>query len=262
MSWDIVKKKISENISIAIINIFPFNSVFKKNIDEEILSICYGKNYMDVELEYIKRKLYLSLTVDGKVKSYLKQGAIAEFFVHLYLRNEGFRQECFYLNMEEERGIKKGFDGFYSLESEEWIMECKSALSSTKKVSHVKKLKEAYRDLKNKKFSGENDENNPWQNAWSNAGHMDIQSNDSIIKKLKECSKKFRDKELIDISRFNLIPSSTIFIIDESYDEPDTSDLIKNIYESIDSMMYQKILLICITQKSLDIFVDYLKKEG
>lgn len=36
-------------------------------------------------------------------------GAVAEFFVHLYLNILGLKQECLFLNLEEN-SIKKGFD--------------------------------------------------------------------------------------------------------------------------------------------------------
>lgn len=259
MGWIVNKRKVNDNMSVAVIEIKDIDDNLSKLIDNLIISICYGRNSIDYDLNYIKKQLYNNLTKGGKVTSDVKRGAIAEFFIHIYLNSNHFKQECFYLNLEEPKSIKKGFDGFYSFHDEEWIMESKSGSSSTVNVSHKGKVEEAYTDLK-KKFSSKENENDPWRNAYMHAGHEDLTTNESIKSRLRECAKKFAKNEPIDISNYNIIPASTIYIVDNSYTIPSVDVLINDVSQAIKKFEHKEILVICVTQHSVDIFVEYLRK--
>ena len=74
-----------------------------------------------------------------------KIGAVAEFFIHLFLRELGYKQEFLFYNLEE-RSIKKGFDGYFSQGETQFIVESKSGFESTRNISHKAKIKEAYND--------------------------------------------------------------------------------------------------------------------
>lgn len=250
-------RKSIKNGEVVIIDINTMSNDLSKTIDDVILSICHGKNLTEYSLEYVKRKLYKDLTDNGRVVSDVKRGAIAEFFVHIFLNGSDFRQECFYLNMEEPKGIKKGFDGLYSVDDEAWIMESKSGLTTTINISHDKKIKEAFTDIK-VKFSSSQTQNDPWRNAIMHAGHEDIGASKKIKDKLRECSLKFTNKLPICMDEYNFIPASTIYIIDSTYQEQDSELIIKAIEQHLKNFNYNKVFVICITQKSTDILIEYL----
>lgn len=257
MSWIVNTKKISDNISVAVIDIKSMDSDLTELIDKFIISICFGENSIGYDLNQIKNKLFNDLTKNGGITSDVKRGAIAEFFIHLYLNSNNFKQECFYLNLEEPKSIKKGFDGFYSFKDDEWIMESKSGLSTTKNICHVNKVKEAYADLK-KKFSSDPNENDPWKNAYMHAGHQDLSTSESIKSKLRKCAQKFANAQPIDISEYKIIPASTIYVVNSNYSFPEINVLIDEIKSTVSYLTYKEILAICITQHSMDIFTEYL----
>ncbi|NLJ18995.1 hypothetical protein [Globicatella sulfidifaciens] len=117
-------------------------------------------------------------------------GAIAEFNIHLYLKEQGYKQACTFFNLEEG-SIKKGFNSYYSRKDEEWIMESKSG-KKDKNNTHWGKVKAAYDDLKDK-FRG-NVANNPWENAYNQASQIDVGTDISIRKKVKLLADNFTNK--------------------------------------------------------------------
>ncbi|RXI33618.1 hypothetical protein CP964_06280 [Arcobacter defluvii] len=180
-------------------------------------------------------------------------GAIAEFFIHLYLSTQEYKQECLFFNLEEN-SIKKGFDGYYSKETLEWIMESKSGLSSTKGISHKSKIKEAYDDLDNK-LKG-NVSNNPWENAFRHADQKSVNTQQNIVTNIDNFSNEFELGIFKDIKDFNIIPTATIFL-DGSWSN-DIEKIKQEITTLISTLQYQKLEVICFTKKSLNIFIDYL----
>ena len=112
----------------------------QEQIAENIVSICEGN--LETDLETIKIKLKDYLEPKG---IRIRRGAIAEFYIHLFLKSLGYKQHCLFLNLEEN-SIKKGFDGYYVFNGDEWIVESKSGASAT----HKSKIEEAYGDLKEK----------------------------------------------------------------------------------------------------------------
>jgi hypothetical protein len=180
----------SEHIDLGNGNHFHFINIptldpnIIAHIDANIVSICEGAT--DTELATIKQRLKADLT--PKKGSTLEMGTIAEFFGHLYLTEIGFKQEFLFLNLEE-RSIKKGFDGYYSLNNETWIFESKSGSIASQGASHQSKVSLAYSDLKDK-ISG-NPANNPWKNAYNHASHIDVSTDETIRKNLQELSRAF-----------------------------------------------------------------------
>lgn len=111
---------ISPDLEITVIDINDFDVEVLKIMDDNFVSICEGNS--DTELFVVKK--YVIDLFSSKDNKWI-MGATAEFFVHLYMKLSGFKQECLFLNLEEG-SIKKGFDGYYSLNGEEWLMESKS----------------------------------------------------------------------------------------------------------------------------------------
>ncbi len=158
--------KISSRIELTVIDIEDLTEDVQAILDKYFVKICEGNSGNDI------------LTVKKSVKDLYSSknnewimGATAEFFVHLYVLLCGFKQECLFLNLEEG-SIKKGFDGYYSYNGVEWLMESKSGLIGHEGVSHAAKVKLAMNDLENK-VAGRDSKgkkgvpNNPWKNAWT-----------------------------------------------------------------------------------------------
>lgn len=183
---------------IVVLNIGEIDSDIEKLINDAIVSICFGDSIFTIEYakKYIKN--YLNTTDPNR-----KKGAISEFFVHLYLKSKGLKQECIYTNMEEN-SPKKGFDGVYSSNTRVWYMESKSGSNTSEE--HKDKISEAYRDLKNK-FEG-NVSNNPWLNAYNHA--KAVNTSGEILKVFADYAMSF-DTDSHDIKDFNIIPCGTIF---------------------------------------------------
>ncbi|MCX6159057.1 MAG: hypothetical protein NTY74_13840 [Ignavibacteriae bacterium] len=245
-------KELSSGNYLHLINIEEIDTKLETYIDESIAKICEGNT--DINLYTIKKRLIKFLT--SKIGTNLEIGAIAEFFTHLYLNEIGFKQEFLFLNLEEE-SIKKGFDGYYSYLNEEWIFESKSGSISTDKISHKNKIKEAYTDLKDK-ISGDV-KNNPWQNAYNHASHIDVDSSSNIRNNLKILSEEFTNDVTHDIDNFNIIPGSTIFL-EGNWESINTTELEIEINKLILKFNFNKINVICVNKKSLSLFWDYLNK--
>ena len=107
-----------EGVSIYVIDIKEISDELKQTMDEFIVSICEGPQETMLTIDDVKQEIK-SFILEKRPKNdndtgrntYTYIGAIAEFFIHLFLNYIGFEQECLYLNLEE-RSIKKGFDGY------------------------------------------------------------------------------------------------------------------------------------------------------
>lgn len=249
--FDVTLEKVNDNITIHILNFEDLGVEVKKFLDIHFVSICEGNSGSDLSLVKQIVQKFLS-SKDERTQ----MGATAEFFIHLYLKSIGFKQECLFLNLEEQ-SIKKGFDGYYSLDSEEFIMESKSGSSKTESISHKDKINEAYKDLKNA-LAGKKTKNNPWKNAYNHALLRTVNTSDSIVKNMKKLSDDFYLSMFRDIKDFNIIPSSTIFLEDiwiDDYSESITDEL-KALVEKFE---FENINVICVTKKSLKLFNTYLE---
>ena len=141
------------------------------------------------------------------------------------------------------------------------FLESKSGADTTQNISHLSKVKEAYKDLLNK-FSGKKDNekepNDPWWNAFNHAKASG--SSQDIKDLLKDLSDKYVKEIYPDIKDYNIIPCGTVFIVSEK--EPDDFNdvrIIKNqIEEYFKDKEYKNLIVICSTQKSYNSFLDYL----
>lgn len=244
--------QINQNVTLHIFELQEITDEIKSFIDSKIVNITNGTRKIDLKIVKTKLKNFLA----SKKGSTTEMGAIAEFFIHLYLSTQGYKQECLFFNLEEN-SIKKGFDGYYSKETLEWIMESKSGLSSTKGISHKSKIKEAYDDLDNK-LKG-NVSNNPWENAFRHADQKSVNTQQNIVTNIDNFSNEFELGIFKDIKDFNIIPSATIFL-DGSWSN-DIEKIKQEITTLISTLEYQKLEVICFTKKSLTIFLDYLNSE-
>lgn len=250
-----VKTKVDGNhlYELHVINIKEISDEFSDFIDRYFVSICEGNSGSNIKV--VKKrvlKFLESKTNDTRI------GSIAEFLMHLYLNNLGYKQECRFLNLEEE-SIKKGFDGYYSNSDEEWIMESKSGFSTSKSISHKNKILEAYRDLEGK-IKGET-KNNPWMNAYNHASHRDINTKESIVKHIKGLADDFVLDNFYNIKDFNIIPGATIFL-EGTWIDNDLDKIVNDVEQSILTLQYKKIIAICCTQISVQAFIEYISKEN
>lgn len=243
--------KLENNVFINIIEITEITDSLRKLMDENLSIICEGKPERDIKI--IKKALRKTF----KSKQIIWQmGAIAEFFIHLIINLMEYKQECLFINLEENQ-IKKGFDGLYTKNDEMWIMESKAGSIDTKNITHKKKLQEAINDLKFK-FSNKT-KNNPWRNAYHHASVIEFR-NYSILKKIEKLSDDYIDDKEHSIDEFNVIPSATIFFNDmEFLFKEDMIFLeIKNL---IEKFKFKKAHIICISQKSINLFKKYIEIE-
>jgi len=242
-SSDIQKTK--DGNLIHFVNIEVVDENIQNLINEQIVSIWNGD--ADTPIEIVKTEIsnFLKTKSDDIIK-----GAVAEFIIHLYLNVCGFSQECLFKNLEEG-SIKKGFDGYYSYSNEEWIMESKSGSIKTNGISHKKKIKEAYDDLKNK-IDGKGN-NNPWSNAYNHAKIAG--TSEDILRNIKILSINYVRNTFPNIKSLNIIPASTIY-----HDGQWNIELVKPEHDTIlaqlESFDYQKINIICVNKKSIDEVIE------
>lgn len=241
------KSKIDSNSVLYTISLEKITPDLKKYIDETIVTLCRGNRNLKVST--VKKELLDYL--NAKRKSQLFIGSITEFFVHLFLLSIKFKQEFVYLNLEEG-SIKKGFDGVYTKKKEMWIAESKSGDSSSKGISHKRKISEAYRDLKGK-LAGH--QKNPWNNAYYHAKAID--SDESLLKKINELSENYTESKFELIEDYNVMPCSTI-VMNKSYSKIKRKKLKTELSSSI-THSKNKICFFCCNKKSLENLIDYLK---
>lgn len=236
---------------LCVIDIENIDPTLKVALDNKFIKICEGN--VSVDLNGVKQRVVHYLT--PKKGKTLEMGAIAEFFIHLYLNEAGFEPQFLFFNLEEN-SIKKGFDGYYFHNTEEWILESKSGLISTPGISHASKVKESYNDLKSK-LAGKV-KNNPWREAYNHASHIDVGANVGVRTNIKKFTTEFDKKVYHKIDNFNIIPGSTIFL-NGTWNATDTAALEIEIEEAISKFTFKQIKIVCVTKKSLELFWEYLK---
>lgn len=244
-------KHLTDNLELHVIDIEKMYPELEKLLDEFLVSICEGDSESELGLVKLRFKKFL----ETKSKNTL-MGAIAEFFVHLYLRTCGYKQEFLFFNLEEG-SIKKGFDGYFSKDNETYIVESKSGAVSTLGIKHEDKLKEAYNDI-DKYVAGKNTKgkNNPWKNAYNHASHIDVGTTKTIRKKIKELSDSYDLGIYKKIDNFNVVPCSTIYL--ENNWDTTLSKNVLNDCEFIKEFRGKSIKAICITKKSFEVIDSYL----
>jgi hypothetical protein len=235
---------------IHFVNIEEITDEIGSYIDSKIRLITEGNTTTDISL--VKKRLRDYLV--KKKGSTIEMGAVAEFMIHLYLNQCNFKQEFLFYNLEE-RSIKKGFDGYYSKDNTEWILESKSGKISTIDITHKKKLSEAYHDLKNKVC--DNEGNNPWRNAYHHASQIDVQSANSLRVNIKKLADNFESGIYKNIQNLSIIPASTIFL-GNHWEAIDPKKIKEEIIEAFDSKEFNGIQLICVNKKSIDLLEKFL----
>jgi hypothetical protein len=247
-------ENLSNNSELHIIHLKEYAEEFKKIINDYVVLICEGES--DSTLSSVKKRLRMFLE-SKDIRT--RRGATAEFFIHLYLNNNGYKQECLFFNLEET-SIKKGFDGFYSKGEDFYVVESKSGGAETKTISHLKKIKEAYSDL-GKYFSGTSNKgkNNPWNNAYNHASHIDVGTKKSLRKKIAELREMYSNDQYMKIDDFNIIPCSTIYL-QENWDNKWSDELLEKI-DDFKEFKGNIINFLVVTNQSLGFFETYLESE-
>lgn len=241
----------SDKWKIHIWELQDIDSHIANFINNKMKNIIYGDRYINTAT--VKKNILKLLDSKDENK---KMGIIAEFFMHLYLHYEGYEQNFLFQNLEEN-SMKKGFDGVYSKNNAIWIAESKSGKKCKKpEEKHRDKIQEAYNGLSNI-LKGQN---NPWENAYNHASHRDIKSSEDIIIQLNELSQEFNNENYCVTDDMNIILQSVIFINDE-WETIDNDAIKQKIRQLAQNFKYKELEVICLTKKSVDIFIDFLKQN-
>lgn len=250
-----------DKVSIYVIDIKEISDELRQTMDKFIVSICEGPQETIFTIDDVKEEIR-SFILEKRPKNdndtgrntHTYIGAIAEFFIHLFLNYVGFKQECLYLNLEE-RSIKKGFDGYYSFDDKTWIVESKSGYENSEGSTHTNKLKMGYKQLKEKITSSNSSLNNPWKNALNHA--KIVASNQDILKELQVFSRQYIRGEINNnIEDFNLIPCSTIYYMND-WEENKTA-IMENVKEILQDLKCKNLKIICINKQFKKLFLEYL----
>ncbi len=251
---NVESEEIQSHVFLHILNIEKIDKSFKDYMDNTLIEIVSKGNDSSIKIVKLRLKKYF----DSKKGSTLEIGSIAEFFIHLFLNLKNFRQECLYVNLEEN-APKKGFDGLYTKDCEMWVMESKSGEIKTKNISHHSKIQEAYKDLSDK-FSGKCN-NNPWQNAYFHAKLANSENN--LLSSIKALEDMYIQGTYTCISDYNIIPCSTIFYDTSNFTHITIDSLKPKIKSFLKGRIFKKINLICINKKTKNLFLDYINnKDG
>lgn len=250
--FEVYEYEIDENKKIIIIDIENISPELENEINKYIIEIWEGNTDSDISI--VKKEILKYL---GEIEEEKKIGAIAEFFIHLYLKIKKYDQYCLFQNLEEDRSFKKGFDGLYSLNNENWLVESKS--TEKIEIKHHSKVLEAYNDL-NKKVTGQ-ESNNPWKNAYNHAAHSDLNVPDDVKKAIRKLRSDYTNGKYTTIDKYNIIPCSTKFFI-QNDDKEDRNNTKEDVENKIESFEFRKIKAICVNSKIADLFIQYLRKEN
>jgi hypothetical protein len=233
---------------LYIVDVKSISASLRSFMDESLGKLVYGRTKMDIKL--VKQKIRDFLA--SKKDSTQEIGAIAEYFVHLFLHDLGLQSQFLIKNLEDN-SLKKGFDGLYIDNEKEWICESKSGSAQTDKVGHGAKVKEAYNGIK-KKISGK-EPNNPWENAMYHAKL--VKAEQTLVEKLEQLSDQFDNKEFSTIDSFNLIPCGTIYL-DGIKKEATVDEIEEEINNLITSFKCKGLRVVCVTKETVNAFHTYL----
>lgn len=248
------KENLARNIELYILHIEDFDDSLVERIDKNIVKICEG--YSRSSIDEVKKRIVKFIENKDLNKKY---GAVSEFFLHLYLNHNRYKQDCLFFNLEENQ-VKKGFDGVYSKNGEIFLMESKSGSCQTKNISHINKIKEAYNDL-DKYITGESEKGlgNPWINAYNHANQGDVKAKKSIKDKIWQIRKDFENGIYSKTEDFNIIPCSTIYL-DGEWSETWSNNLLTDKSKLI-GLNGRKVKILSITNKNIENFFKYLMCE-
>ncbi len=250
---------ISSNAYLTILDIENLDEALLNELDYHFVSICEGNSGSCLSTVKTRvRNLFSTKNPDWIM------GAVAEFFVHLYIRLIGFKQECLFLNLEEN-SIKKGFDGYYSKNGTEWLMESKAGSIDSKDISYAGKVTLAMNDLSLKvsgrgKNGKKRSPNNPWQEAYAHANLYDVGTAASIRKNIKKLADDFTNGIFRSVEEFNTMPCGTVFL-SGVWSPPDHDLIRKEIQLISDKLRGKQIHVVCATQRSIELFTKYIEME-
>lgn len=250
--FKVYEHDINEKQKIIIIDIQEISIELEKEMDKYITEIWEGNT--QGEIFDVKKQILKFL---GEIEKDKKIGAIAEFFIHLYLKINKYEQYCLFQNLEEDKSFKKGFDGLYALDNENWLVESKSTEKIEKR--HHSKILEAYNDL-NKKVTGK-ESNNPWKNAYNHANNRDLNVPDDVRNAIRKLSSEYTNGIYTTLENYNIIPCSTKFF-NQDKDKEDIKITTTEVENKIESFEFKKIKAICVNNKVADLFIQYLRKEN
>lgn len=244
---------LNSKITLNFLNIESYSNDLLKLITGEIGYIRNG-DLSDEDLNDVKKKIKKWL--DQKKKDdRAKNGFIAEFICHLYLRYINFEQYSLFKNLEEN-GPKKGFDGLYLLDDTMWLLESKS--TENIKKTHVSKINEAYKDIKEKlESSEENNVNDPWENAKNHLDNRNLKLNKLLSENVKKLTSDFINNRKHNIKEFNIIPSSTIYLKD-NWEEINVEKLKDEFKISLRGKNAKKLIVLCVNKKSIEGFMNFI----
>lgn len=242
---------ISDKVIGYAINIEKIEDDFAKYIDDKLISICKGKR--EIKLSTVKTDFIDYL--ERKNQSNLLPGSVSEFFIHVFLSSQDYKQEFLYFNLEGN-SIKKGFDGYYSKGDKDWILESKSTNQIDK--NHKEIIGIGYNGIK-KKVEGIDNKNNPWENAYNHASLGTVATKATLLKKLSTLSELYTEKKYGEIKDFDLMVSSTIFL-EDNWNEIDIDELKQDITNYLADKDFSSIIVICLNKKSTAHLIDYLKR--
>jgi len=169
------EKELNNNVFEVIFD--DTDEEFTRKIKELLLDICYGKENADLgTITFEETIKELNKRISTKTQEQ-KAGMIGELLFHLK-SYELFKKHAHisvYFN-KEERSVKKGFDVLLFDGKKVWYCEVKSREDANNEditLSHIKKLKEAIKDAK-EKFNSENE--NYWLTAKTNIVNIEEKS--------------------------------------------------------------------------------------
>lgn len=244
--------QLSEKVTLNFLNIENYSNELLRLIEKEIVFIRNG-DLNDEDLSDVKSKL--KDWIDRKKDERAKNGFIAEFICHLYLRYANYEQYSLFKNLEEN-GPKKGFDGLYIFNDEMWIVESKSTVNISK--THSNKINEAFKDIKIKLESSSQDKiNDPWENAKNHIDNRNLKYNKSLTENVKKLSSDFINNRKHKIKEFNVVPCSTIYFRD-SWKEIEAEELKSKFQSEIKKLEAKKLNILCTNKKSIDGFIKFI----
>lgn len=104
----VTEKKLSEHVRLTYFNVIEYED-FAKLLDDCLVSIWFGpKGHRSLKVTKRKISEYYESKLGNRA---LLCGSCAEFFLHIYLGQAGYRQACLASNLEEG-SIKKDLMAF------------------------------------------------------------------------------------------------------------------------------------------------------
>ncbi|NHI69172.1 hypothetical protein [Lactococcus garvieae] len=237
------------NAHVIVVDIEDFSDEEKQYISEKLVEICKGAS-SSYPASVVAQKL---LEQFKKASDKNKNGLSAEFLQAIILRNQGFSQKYLFSNLEEN-SAKKGFDGFYMFNGDNWILESKSSFIQTAHQNkHKTTIDRSYRGIV-EMVSG-NTSNDPWENA---ANHVQIadNANKSLLKKLEDLSVDYMNNRFQRIDDLRIIVGSTVVSDSISLIEKDT----ESIQKYITNHQAKEELIVVVNYKHIELLFAVLEE--